>query len=174
MKEHIEAQGSNTNASMFKNTFVFFTPIYILFSDLFLRVFSAFQNSIFNYATISNSTFHTTDFTGANLDNADLSYADMTDIKFNNASMSNTYIWSTHLRNADFTGAELYGIQSGSCGFATFPQVVVNFVGFCRLLLPCVDLSIFRKIPQTCKHMFPPPTPSSPPPPPRKVLQNSV
>ena len=85
---------------------------------------TSFQNSIFNYATISNSTFHTTDFSGANLDNADLSYADMTDIKFNNASMSNTYIWSTHLKNADFTGAELHGIQSGSCGFDTFPPIL--------------------------------------------------
>ena len=85
---------------------------------------TSFQNSIFNFATISNSTFHTTDFSGANLDNADLSYADMTNIKFNNASMSNTYIWSTHLKNADFTGAELHGIQSGSCGFDLFPPIL--------------------------------------------------
>ena len=37
--------------------------------------------------------------------------------KYNNASMSNVYIWSCYLGGTDFTGADINGIQSGSCGY---------------------------------------------------------
>ena len=76
-----------------------------------------FQNSTFNNTIISNSTFQYADFTGAVLDNADISYSDQGFAKYNNTSMSNVYIWSCYLGGTDFTGADINGIQSGSCGY---------------------------------------------------------
>ena len=76
-----------------------------------------FQNSIFNNTIMSNSTFQYCDFTGAVLNNANISHSDQGFAKYNNASMSNVYIWSCYLGGTDFTGADINGIQSGSCGY---------------------------------------------------------
>ena len=76
-----------------------------------------FQNSILNNTIMSNSTLQFCDFTGAVLNNANISHSDQGFAKYNNASMSNVYIWSCYLGGTDFTGADINGIQSGSCGY---------------------------------------------------------